>query len=58
MTLEDALDTIVVDWDFRDSVSHIYPFGVSDENDIIARFKREDDALRFRLSEINRRLNP
>jgi len=35
-----------------------YRFAVTDDAGIIAYFVRESDALRFRLAEVNRLLNP
>ena len=69
--MEKTLDELLEDWqveelDFED-IEDIHGiavakylegwFGVSNTDGIIAYFGKEDDALRFRLNEINRQLN-
>jgi len=58
--LDTMLEEVQVEWDCRDNECPEGWYGVSvdDEGGIIAYFRDEVDAYRYRLDYINRKLNP
>ena len=65
VTSKDTLDTLLDEFDVQevgddDSFAEIPNgwFYVSNNDGVIAYFASESDANRFRLAEVNRRLNP